>query len=259
MKDDQKVIELGYSPATDAAAEFQRLEQIIDDDMKSFEKVGSALMEIRDSRLYRTQYKTFKEYLSAKWEISKAYANRLIASANVMKNLAPFGDILPKYEAQVRPLANLSPSDQQRVWQRAVETASQDHVTGKHVLKCRKELIPDEEQSCAASSDEQSEELPCSSISSDFEDEKPCLSNPSGEPTPDDKANQASADMKALTQKLYEIQIEFDQIRSDSVRRTFEKYRALLVETLKGLSPDNDAGDKDFDLDQQEGGLRNAA
>ena len=78
---------------------------------------------------------------------SKTHANRLIASAEVIKNLTPIGVILPQNEAQIRPLTSLSPEDQQRIWQKALNSAPNGEVTGKHVSQIKKELIPNPQSS----------------------------------------------------------------------------------------------------------------
>jgi len=270
---DAEIIKSGDPLAPDEAAEFQRLEQIVDKGMKSFIEAGVALMEIREQRLYRAEYGTFEEYLSVKWETSKAYANRLIASAEVVKNLTPIGAILPQNEAQARPLTNLSPEEQKNVWQKAVETAPDGNVTGKHVLEVKNQIIPHQSQSSSKGSgmsgsggaSQRSASRPsfCKSqptISSGYRKVNPSLPNPSGEPTIDDKAKQLSVDMKTLSEKLSDFVDDIDQIKFESNRTTFEQYRRSLLQTLNGLTQINDAGDQETEgTVQQEGELKNAA
>ena len=110
------------------------LEGIIEEGLKSSH---TALVEIRDRRLYRDVlgYETFEKYCKERWGMGRRYANRLIASSQVMENLGPMGPILPSSERQVRPLVAL-PADQQReVWQEAVKTAPEGRVTAAHVKK----------------------------------------------------------------------------------------------------------------------------
>ncbi len=57
------------------------LETIIERDPKSFIKVGTALLEIRDSKLYRDTNETFEEYCRGRWGFGKSYANELIGAA----------------------------------------------------------------------------------------------------------------------------------------------------------------------------------
>ena len=109
-----------------AIAESQRLTQLetdIGEGLKTFMKVGTALLEIRDARLYRQDYNTFEEYCQERWNLSKTHSNRLIAASEVVQNLTPIGVILPTVESQVRPLTQFAPEEQTVVWQRATETA----------------------------------------------------------------------------------------------------------------------------------------
>ena len=85
-----------------AIAESQRLTQLetdIGEGLKTFMKVGTALLEIRDARLYRQDYNTFEEYCQERWNLSKTHSNRLIAASEVVQNLTPIGVILPTGEA----------------------------------------------------------------------------------------------------------------------------------------------------------------
>ncbi len=113
-------------------AELARLEGLIERGMTTFVEVGNALREIRDARLYRASHATFEAYCRERWEWSKAYSNRIIASAAAVEALAPMG-VTPTSERQVRPLVNLEPDQQRKVWALAVKTAPEGKVTAKHV------------------------------------------------------------------------------------------------------------------------------
>lgn len=93
------------------------LEGIIDTERRCFYKFGKALKEIRDERLYRELlFVTFEAYLKKRWDMSRSHAYRLIEASRIIENLSPIGNILPENEAQLRPLAPLTPSDQRLVW-----------------------------------------------------------------------------------------------------------------------------------------------
>ena len=49
-------------------------EKVIERGRIIFQEVGSALLEIRDSRLYRESHKTFEDYCQEKWSMSKTHA-----------------------------------------------------------------------------------------------------------------------------------------------------------------------------------------
>lgn len=118
------------------AIELQRLTQLeteIGEGLKTFIKVGSALLEIRDTRLYRLNYGTFEEYCQERWNIARRTAYQLMDAAEVVENVRHGAQILPTTERQVRPLTQLTPEDQVIVWQRATETAANGKVTAAHV------------------------------------------------------------------------------------------------------------------------------
>lgn len=94
-----------------------QLETFIARSRKHFFKIGRALKEIRDNRLYKSaMFDTFDAYTRARWDMSRAHAYRLIKSYEVIHNLSPIGDIVPANESQVRPLAQLEPFEQRRFW-----------------------------------------------------------------------------------------------------------------------------------------------
>jgi len=106
-------------------------ESVIAVGLDNWMQVSIALLEIRDSRLYRKDFGSFELYCREKWKMSKRHANRLIASAKVIENVGPIGPT-PE-ESQVRPLTSLSPDHQASVWKIAVESAPNGNVTANHV------------------------------------------------------------------------------------------------------------------------------
>ena len=120
---------------------------IIGREIKSFVAVGKALLTIRDSKLYREKFKTFKDYCTEKWNMSKTHANRLIAGSQVAVNLTPRGvlctpcEIQPSSEYQIRPLTILEPAQQCEVWEEAVRSADGKVVTYKQVKDAVTKLI----------------------------------------------------------------------------------------------------------------------
>lgn len=100
------------TPKTDRLT---RCEETIERGTKWFYEVGAALAEIRDDKLYRRDYKTFEEYCSSRWSMSRPQAYRLIDASNVVNNLSPMGDIFAN-ERQVRPLVALPPEKQREAY-----------------------------------------------------------------------------------------------------------------------------------------------
>jgi len=116
---------------------FCRCEEIVEEGMPTFVEVGNALLEIRDSRLYRQDYSTFEEYCGKRWKMSGSHAHRLVDAARVVANLSdsPTGE-LPTSERQVRPLTQLESAEQQReAWNKAVEAADNGSPTAAEVQR----------------------------------------------------------------------------------------------------------------------------
>lgn len=93
--------------------------------LDTFVEVGTALSEIRDSRIYRATFKTFEEYCETRWEFSKRQCDRLISAAKVTENLGPMGP-KPESERQARPLAKLPAEQQPAAWAKAQEKAKDE-------------------------------------------------------------------------------------------------------------------------------------
>ena len=130
------------------------LEGVIATNMKGFVLVGMALAQIRDQRLYRIHYSTFEEYILRVWDMARRTAYQLMEAAEVHGNLKNFLEsadlsqvslpenvrncaqsddvrhgaqidhLLPKNEAQSRPLTLFSPEEQQEIWLSVLDEAS---------------------------------------------------------------------------------------------------------------------------------------
>ena len=110
------------------------LENIIARNQCHFHKIGKALKEIRDSRLYKLiLFETFEAYTKARWDLGKSHAYRLIQAYQVVNNLSPNGDILPDNEYQVRPLIKLDPLEQRRAWNTFLNTGME--ITALNIKK----------------------------------------------------------------------------------------------------------------------------
>lgn len=121
-----------------------KCEAVIERGMKTFVDVGNALLEIRESRLYRAQFGTFEDYCRERWGMSKPYAVQMIQASNAVGNLVAIATVLPTNEAQARPLTRLEPAEQREAWARAVETAPNGRVTAAHVQSVVDEMLAPE-------------------------------------------------------------------------------------------------------------------
>jgi hypothetical protein len=57
---------------------FDRCEAAVENLKRAFWAAGKALHVIRDGRLYRGTHKTFEDYVEDRWDMQRAYANKLI-------------------------------------------------------------------------------------------------------------------------------------------------------------------------------------
>ena len=85
-------------------------ENVIEKGLETFIEVGQSLQYIRDNRLYRAEYKSFKEYIEQRWHFQVRQAHRIITGIETTQLLTDAGvpgDTLPNSEKVARPLAKL--------------------------------------------------------------------------------------------------------------------------------------------------------
>jgi len=133
------------------------LETVIRENLKAWYAVGTAMIEIRESRLYRNDVgRTWEGYCREIFDMSHQHADRQIAAAKVIENLTPIGvkedgsvdwELLPANEAQARELSRLDPEEQVQVWGQLVDSkrmlgdaSVQAKVTAKAVKNAVKAL-----------------------------------------------------------------------------------------------------------------------
>lgn len=125
------------------------LENRIAAGLRTFLEVGAALMEIRDSRLYRAEHRTFEAYCRERWRMGRRNAYQLMDAATVVANvrncahllLEPDSDLrLPANEAQARPLKRLPPDQQAEAWLLALASAPGGRLTAAHVDRIAREV-----------------------------------------------------------------------------------------------------------------------
>ena len=104
--------------------ELDQCEAVISNGLETFVAVGTALLTVRDKRLYKQlDYSAFADYCEERWGMVRRQADRLISAAQVASNVRPIG-LTPTAETQVRPLTGLEPEKQREAWQKAVETTN---------------------------------------------------------------------------------------------------------------------------------------
>jgi phage N-6-adenine-methyltransferase len=119
-------------------------ESVIEQGLETFRDVGTALLEIRDNRLYReTGYATFAQYCRERWGFSRQRGYQLMSAAQVSNVLDTAGLEAPRNARQAAELARLNdPEEQVEVWRAVVEKFG-ENVTAQQVREAiRPEVLP---------------------------------------------------------------------------------------------------------------------
>jgi hypothetical protein len=115
LRETTPVAEIISNSAGNPTERLKALEAVIEKGLQTFVEVGTALLGIRDMRLYRAQgFKTFDQYCKQRWNWGRNYANKQIRAAAVVRNLGTSVPT-PQNEAQARELTQLSPDQQREV------------------------------------------------------------------------------------------------------------------------------------------------
>jgi N6-adenosine-specific RNA methylase IME4 len=85
--------------------ELVELEAVIERGLATFAEVGSALLNVRDRRLYRETHRSFEAYLDERWHMSRPRAYQLIEAADVSTVVDTAGLPALANERQARELA----------------------------------------------------------------------------------------------------------------------------------------------------------
>ncbi len=99
----------------------EELEKVIARGKQTFVQVGLALAEIRDLRLYKREYGSFREYCQKKWGWEKRYTQYVIAGAEAVKSLPEGVRTIVHLEGQARELAKVPAEQRAGVVQQIVQ------------------------------------------------------------------------------------------------------------------------------------------
>jgi hypothetical protein len=103
-----------------------QLELEIEKNLTGFLKCGRALLEVRESRLYREKYKTFSEYCRERFGLARSTCDQLCRSTQVFETLTNSGLQIPENvpELTLRPISQLPGGDlQSQAWRLATSVA----------------------------------------------------------------------------------------------------------------------------------------
>lgn len=139
---------LAIAPSTDLVAHerrnLHRLESRISRGLQTFRDVGAALLEIRDSRLYRETHSSFEAYCAERWGMNRLRAYQLMDSAKVVTLLGDPAELTN--EAQAREFATLTdqPDKAKQVWSRVTQLAQEAEkpVTANLIRQVKAEVLP---------------------------------------------------------------------------------------------------------------------
>lgn len=109
------------------AGRLQELETTIERGQQTFVEVGQALLEIRDSRLYRETHETFNGYCNDRWGINKSYAYRLMTASGIASDVVRMGTL--DNPRQAYELARAPEAQRAEIWERVQDQA--EKVTAK--------------------------------------------------------------------------------------------------------------------------------
>jgi hypothetical protein len=124
------------------SSDLEACEASIQAGLDTFVEVGTALLKIRENRLYRLRHGTFEDYCRERWGMSRVHAHRMIEASQVVSNLLPIGNTAPFNEAQARPLARLTPEEQREAWSAAMKKAENGLVRAKQVAEVVDRMFP---------------------------------------------------------------------------------------------------------------------
>lgn len=107
--------------------------------------LGWRFEQIKEQKLYRTNYSTFANYCSKRWDFSKTHANRLIQAylcENHLKSIKDVEVYVPTKEAQVRHIADLGPEQQVEVAHAVFEAVGDGSASAGDFGEAREMLFP---------------------------------------------------------------------------------------------------------------------
>lgn len=131
----------------------EQLEAVIERGLATFVEVGEALLEIRDSRLYRETHATFDAYCQQRWGIHRSRGYQLMEAAKVVRLLSSADAGMSTAvdipsETVVRPLVALMHKDPEAVplvMSVAQDAAEGGAVTDRHVRAAVQEYMQEEQ------------------------------------------------------------------------------------------------------------------
>lgn len=118
----------------------QQLEAVVEANLQAFYKVGKALQEIRDKKLYLLEFDTFEDYCQGRWGWSRQNAYNYINGVAIINGLPNLPS--PTNVSQTTLLGRIPEEQRATVWQEIVQHFGTDAtktqivaVTTKHIVE----------------------------------------------------------------------------------------------------------------------------
>jgi hypothetical protein len=142
--DDRTVLPAVHAPPGGDPADLRlrELEDVIERGLATFVEVGEALLEIRDTRLYRATHATFEAYCRDRWRMGREYAHRLIEASQVV-SLLPVGNTVSseRVARELVPVLRRDPVSLPAVLDEAAERCGAGPVTAAAVRAVVRERL----------------------------------------------------------------------------------------------------------------------
>lgn len=113
-------------------------ERIINRGLIGFREVGSALLKIRDGKLYRQEHETFEAYCSSRWSMSRPRAYQIMESAGAVASLPENLSTMVDKERSARELAKVPAEKRSQVVEVA---AAAGPVTARSIKQAAAKVV----------------------------------------------------------------------------------------------------------------------
>ena len=128
--------------------DLESLEDVIAEGNDTFVKVGNAIAEIQERKLYLRDYKSFEEYCQNRWGWSRDRGYLLISAAKTVNQLPPKCRPVVGNERQAREISKIPKEHQEEVLESAKMNGA---ITAKSIRETASKIIdvpfrPDDEE-----------------------------------------------------------------------------------------------------------------
>jgi hypothetical protein len=118
--------------------DLERLEDVIAEGSATFIRVGNAIAEIQERKLYLRDYKSFEEYCQQRWGWSRYYGYNLMASSKAVSSLPKKCRQIVNTESQAREISKIPPERREEVIEQARKNGS---LTAKSIREAASRII----------------------------------------------------------------------------------------------------------------------